>query len=339
VPDVPDLSSVSVVGGDFVIDELEKVMTPRKLVANIVDTWLQLAADRPTVCFCCTRAHADQVAKEFTLRGVGAAYLDCETSMADRAEVRRRMLRGEVKVVTNVEIVGLGIDWPEVSCISYCRPTMSDMRFVQNVGRGLRRAEGKVDLLILDHSTTTMRLGFINEIYAMHRALDDGKTKPTQPVAVLLPKPCEACSYLKPPRTAKCPNCGHVMEKHANHIAVQRGTLREIKADVERNNLIRSLPDKAHVYGQLVWWGQKKGYKPYWANMKFAEIYGVKFPRNLAWEDKVDSPVPLLLDHIYRSIERWKRKQYNGKRKAVAKPQTGVVSRSLMTKDDWEDFK
>jgi superfamily II DNA or RNA helicase len=101
-PDMPDLSGVSVVAGDFVADQLEAVMRPRKLVANIVDTWLELAADRPTVCFCCSRAHAEQVAKEFEDRGVGAGYLDCETPQSDRQAVRRRMLAGEIKVVTNV---------------------------------------------------------------------------------------------------------------------------------------------------------------------------------------------------------------------------------------------
>ena len=81
------------------------------------------------------------------------------------------MLRGEVQVVCNVDVVGLGVDWPEVSCIIYARPTMSDMRFVQNIGRGLRSAPGKDDLLILDHSTTTARLGFVDEIYELsHRA-------------------------------------------------------------------------------------------------------------------------------------------------------------------------
>jgi superfamily II DNA or RNA helicase len=136
---------------------------------------------------------------------------------------------------------------------------MSDMRFCQNIGRGLRNSPGKTDLLILDHSTTTMRLGMVDEIYGLHNSLDDGKTKAQQKMAMLLPKECEACHYLKPPRTAKCPNCGHVQEKHVAQVAVERGTLREIKADTERASLLRKLPEKPWVYGQLWWWGQRKG--------------------------------------------------------------------------------
>lgn len=356
-PDAPDLSAVGIVAGDFVADQLEKVMRPAKLVANIVATWLELAAGRSTVCFCCTRAHAEQMAHEFEAQGVGAAYLDCETPMAERAAVRRRMLAGEVKVVCNVEIVGLGVDWPEVSCIIYARPTMSDMRFVQNIGRGLRSSKGKTDLLILDHSTTTQRLGFVDEIYALHRALDDGKGKPTVQPAVLLPKACERCHYLKPPRMAKCPSCGHVMEAHAKPVAVQRGTLREMKADTERNDLLKRLPDKDHVFGQLMWWSQRKGYNPGWAANKYREIFAV-WPRGLAWEDKVDAPVTALLEHIYRSTEKWKRQQYHAKKRArdldamgskiiaeAAAPAASAaqpgrrVPGTLCTEQDLEDFK
>lgn len=357
-PDVPDLSGVSVSGGDFVAGELDEVMRPKKLVANIVETWLRLAKDRPTVCFCCSRAHADQVAKEFEAKGVGAAYLDCETPLADRREVRRRMLEGKVQVACNVEIVGIGVDWPEVSCIIYARPTMSDMRFVQNVGRGLRSCEGKTDLLILDHSTTTMRLGMVDEVYALHRSLDDGKPKPAAKVGVLLPKECEACHYLKPPRTVKCPNCGHEQAAHAKPVPVARGTLREIKADSERAELIKRLPDKANVYGQLLWWADKKGYSQGWASWKYKEIFGV-WPRGLEHEDKQDAPVPALLEHIYRSTERWKRSQDYAKRKAGrevvpngpvepqhdnARPPSATAGASfvegtLCTEEDFEEFR
>ena len=54
----------------------------------------------------------------------------------------------------------MGIDW-DVRCIILARPTKSEMLFVQIIGRGLRLAEGKEDCLILDHSDTHLRLGFV----------------------------------------------------------------------------------------------------------------------------------------------------------------------------------
>src|SRR5206468_1281099 len=125
-------------------------------------------------------AHAEQLATEFADAGVGSGYMDCDTPLAERSAMRRQMLAGEIRVICNVDVVGLGVDWPEVSCIVYARPTMSDMRFVQNIGRGLRAAPGKTDLLILDHSTTSQRLGFVSEVYALHTTLDDGRPKPKE---------------------------------------------------------------------------------------------------------------------------------------------------------------
>src|SRR5262245_364201 len=293
-PDTPDLTGVRKqvdANGvsDFVPADLDEVMRPKKLVANIVSTWRELAKDRPTVCFCCSRAHADQVAKEFSEAGIPAGYMDCNSKLTDwsdeagefhegRRTIRQKFLAGEYQVICNVEIVGIGVDWPEVSCIIYARPTMSDMRFVQNIGRGLRAHEGKSDLLILDHSTTTQRLGFVNEVYALHRTLDDGKPKPEKVVGVLLPKECPQCHYLKAPRVVICPNCGFKAEHHAKPVAVERGTLREIRPGEDMADLRRQLPEKGHVFGQLWWWAKKKGYKSGYAAVKTKEIFG-SFPR------------------------------------------------------------
>ena len=327
-PDVPDLRGVREQAGDFMPADLDEIMRPKKLVANIVETWMALGEGRPTVCFCCSRAHADQVAKEFAESGIPAVYMDCNTKMLDwvdeegeshegRRTIRRKFLAGEYRVICNVEIVGIGVDWPEVSCIIYARPTMSDMRFVQNIGRGLRSHPGKIDLLILDHSSTTMRLGFVNEVYALHKALDDGKAKAEAvKIGVALPKPCPACNYLKAPRTAVCPNCGHKAENDAKPVLVERGTLREIKAGDEMADWRKKLPDKANVFGQLCWWGRSKGYKPGWAAVKCKEIFG-SFPRAREPDpETIGMPTPELLQYIYELVEKWKKKQYYAKRQA-----------------------
>jgi superfamily II DNA or RNA helicase len=350
-PDTPDLSGVRSQNdangtSDFVAADLEEVMRPKKLVANIVEAWRELANGRPTVCFCCSRAHAEQIAMEFKAAGVGAEYLDCDTPLADRNEVRRRMLRGEVEVVTNCEVIGVGVDWPEVSCIIYARPTMSDIRFCQNIGRGLRATEGKEDLLILDHSTTTQRLGFVDEVYNYHNGLDNGKQKPENVQGVLLPKECPACHLLKPPRTAVCPHCGHKCEAHAKPVPVERGTLREVFSKKNQmDELRKKLPDREYVFGQLVWWQRKKGYKPGWVNMKFNEIYGVKFPRFDLDERKVSAPIPELVTLLYLMTEEWKKEQRNKERRrsnggaqAPSPPKGAVAAVSRFAKQ-WEDFR
>jgi DNA repair protein RadD len=367
-PDMPNLSGVRESDGDFVAADLDEVMRPKKLVANILATWKELASDRPTVGFCCSRAHADQLAKEFNGAGIGAGYVDCETPLKEREEVRRRMLAGDVQIVFNVDVIGLGVDWPEISCIVYARPTMSDMRFVQNIGRGLRASPGKEDLLILDHSTTTARLGFVDEIYAYHPKLDDGKTKPKREV-VLLPKMCPACHLMKPPRCGTCPHCGHKVEAHIDQVAVERGTLREVKSTDEMADWRKQLPDKPHCFGQLWWYGEKKGYKAGWAAHKVREIFG-SFPKaKVPDRDMITEPVIELRNYLWIAKEKWKKEQYNAGRRtarangngnghmngnghanghdkgALTDREQAIIDRvaeqakaSLMTDDDWNDM-
>ena len=278
----PDLTNVRIDRqgtGDYVENDLHEVMGRAKLVADIVQAWKDLAEDRPTILFAVNRDHAAQLAKEFEAAGVASGYMDCETPTSERRELRRRFRDADIRVMCNVDVIGLGVDWPEVACISYCRPTRSEMRFVQNIGRGLRIDEGKADLIVIDHSDSTLRLGFVSDIH--HPELDDGKPKVNGTVPVELPKECPKCHYVKPKRTAACPNCGHVTEHHAREILVDPGTMREVKAeDLVREKPVaarlgKTMADKARVYGQLLWRARKNGYRDGYAIVKYKEIYGV----------------------------------------------------------------
>src|SRR5262249_561648 len=113
-----------------------------------------------------------------------------------------------------------------VRTIVLARPTKSEMRYVQAIGRGLRPADGKDHCLILDHSDTTLRLGFVSDI--AHEELDDGKIRARKPRDnIKLPKECPQCAYLRPAGTNKCPNCGFEA-KPVSKVRVVDGELREL---------------------------------------------------------------------------------------------------------------
>ena len=173
-PDHPDLRGVKNVAGDYHEGQLSEVMNKAVLTANIVETWLQKGEDRPTLCFAVDRAHAKALQQQFEAAGVPTGYQDAHTSKEERAEIRRKFHRGEIKVVCNVGTLTTGVDW-DVRCIVFARPTRSEILYVQIVGRGLRTTEGKDDCLILDHSDTALRLGFVTDIH--HDKLDDGRPR------------------------------------------------------------------------------------------------------------------------------------------------------------------
>lgn len=274
-PSHPDLSGVRTIAGDYAEDDLAKVMDQIPLIADVVDTWKRLGQDRPTLCFAVNRAHAKHLQRRFEQSGIPAGYIDAYTNAQDREEVRKQFARGEIKVVCNVGCLTTGVDW-DVRCIILARPTKSEILFTQIIGRGLRTAEGKDFCLILDHSDTHLRLGFVTDI--CHETLDDGKHKEsTEKRKELLPKECPECAYLKPPKVSTCPQCGFKPERQPG-VHEADGELQELQQGTktqQKNNRTTSNEDKAAFYGGLLHYAQSKGYKQGWAANQYRENFGV----------------------------------------------------------------
>ncbi len=207
-PSHPDLSKVRTVAGDYHTDELSQAMSQGTLTADIVRTWLALGEGRPTLCFGVDRAHAKTLQAQFEASGVPCGYLDANSTPDVRDTVRQRFKAGELKVVCNVGVLTTGVDW-DVRCIILARPTKSEILYTQIIGRGLRRATGKDHCLVLDHSDTTLRLGFVTDIH--HHKLDDGKLADAagkRDVVEAKPKECPSCHYVRAPKVPNCPACG-----------------------------------------------------------------------------------------------------------------------------------
>lgn len=284
-PSHPDLSGIHTVAGDYHEGELSAKMSEGKLVADAVDTWLKLAENRPTLCYAVDRIHAKHLQQKFEAAGVACGYQDAFTGDNDkkskssglwiegRKNIKRKFHNGEYPVVCNVGTLTTGIDW-DVRCISLCRPTKSDMLFVQIIGRGLRTAEGKDHCLILDHSDNHTRLGFVTDIDASFEGLHVGKTPVTsnRTEGIALPKECPQCTYLKPPRTALCPACGF-LAKATYNVKPEAGELRELKPKPKQPQ--QTTFDKQVFFSELLAYAQGKGYKQGWASNQFRERTGV----------------------------------------------------------------
>ncbi|MHA6687660.1 DEAD/DEAH box helicase [Mesorhizobium sp. A556] len=205
-PAHPDLTNVRTVAGDYHEGQLSVAMSQPVLIADTVSTWLRLGEDRPTLCFAVDRAHARKLADQFEAAGVPTGYVDMDTPSDERRRIGERLKHGQIKVVCNVYTLTTGVDW-DVRCIILARPTKSETLFTQIIGRGLRTAAGKVDCLILDHSDTTLRLGFVDDIHhdrldmsAHQKGSNSRKDRDTP-----LPKECSACSRLSHPASASAP--------------------------------------------------------------------------------------------------------------------------------------
>jgi superfamily II DNA or RNA helicase len=279
-PAHPDLKGVRTVAGDYHEGDLGTAMDKQLLVADIVETWLKHGVGRPTLCFAVNRLHAQHIAERFAEHGVRAGYVDCYSLPTERADIRRKFYSGEYQVVCNVGVLTIGVDW-DVRCIVLARPTKSEMLYVQMIGRGLRTAEGKDHCLILDHSDTTLRLGFVTEIH--HDELDDGRMREYHKRdRIKLPKECPRCALLRPPSTPQCPNCGFIATP-VNKIVHADGDLHELtRAKVPIIDPAAKAERQRRVYAELRYIEQERGYKSGWAWHKFNERFGECPARNLA---------------------------------------------------------
>jgi superfamily II DNA or RNA helicase len=267
-PGHPDLSAVRTVAGDYHEGDLSKAMDRPELVADIVQTWMQRGADRPSFVFAVDRAHAKTLQRQFQAAGIATEYIDAYTERQERERIRLRFQAGEIKVVCNVGCLTTGVDW-DVRCIVLARPTKSEILFVQMIGRGLRTAPGKPDCLILDHSDTHQRLGFVTDI--VHGHLDDGtarisgkRDKPTSS----LPKLCPKCSYLRPPKVHECPACGFAPELRSD-IRPAAGDLIEVTRP-----LPPSIEERQRWYSGLLYIAHERSYREGFAAYKFKEKFG-----------------------------------------------------------------
>jgi superfamily II DNA or RNA helicase len=301
-PDVPDLSGVKSVAGDFHEGEVADVMEGKALMASVVETWLARGENRPTLLFGVNRAHAKQLSEAFERAGVATAYVDAFTDSVERQLIERRFRSGEVKIACSVRTLTTGVDWP-VSCIIDAAPTKSIMLHVQKIGRGLRVNEGTEDLLVLDHAGNSLRLGLVTDI---HRDKLDATPKgERQPVErkEKLPKECGNCAALITSLT--CPFCGHERKPVAGVETVD-GELVEL---TPKKNSAATKEEKQRFYGMCLWLAKKRGYKPGWAANKFREKFQV-WPRRL--DDVPVEPDPAFLNWEKSRRIAWAKKKAKG---------------------------
>jgi superfamily II DNA or RNA helicase len=305
-PSHPDLTGVRTVDGDYHEVDLSGVMNDGMLVADIVDTWLRRAENRSTFCFAVDRAHAKHLQQQFTAAGVSTGYIDAYTPGNKREDIHRKFQAGQIRVVCNVGCLTTGIDW-DVRCIILARPTKSEMLFVQIIGRGLRPAEGKEDCLILDHSDTHLRLGFVTDIH--HDVLDDGRSRAnSRSDRIRLPKECPQCAFLKPPRMRECPACGFKAEAISD-VEIADGELIEV---IGRKKRDRQLSDgeKSAFYAQLKGYAQTHDYANGWAAHKFRDKFNL-WPNGYEQVPAMD-PTPKVLSWIKSRQIAWaKSKQHH----------------------------
>ncbi|MET3350473.1 UNVERIFIED_ORG: superfamily II DNA or RNA helicase/HKD family nuclease [Arthrobacter sp. UYEF1] len=154
VSDDVDLSQLEWKRGNYDTAQLSNLYTGNdaraaKVIRELRDKVTSTHQMR-AIGFCVSVQHAHYMAEVFNRAGIAAVAVDGSTNDADRAAALERLRRREINCIFAVDLFNEGLDLPQVDTILLLRPTQSATIFLQQLGRGLRRAEGKAVLTVMD---------------------------------------------------------------------------------------------------------------------------------------------------------------------------------------------
>lgn len=208
-----DMEGVSIGStGDYSKPQMVSRVKDSKIVGDVVEHYIKIAAGKLGITFVPSVEIAANVSRAFNAAGVPAEAISAKTPDAVRAEATRRLRRGDLKQLVNVDIFGEGFDLPAIEVVSMARPTESYVLFCQQFGRALRPMEGKSHALIIDHVGNVMRLC---ERYGLPDAARDwnllGREKKgngRDPDSIPL-RMCPSCTGVFQSYQRVCPYCAH----------------------------------------------------------------------------------------------------------------------------------
>ncbi|UKT62796.1 DEAD/DEAH box helicase [Pedobacter mucosus] len=154
ISDSIDLSVVKWRNGRYEASELTKIYTSNdRRVGEIItncEKYLTAINEVRALCFCVNKEHASFMAEKFCINKLKADYITSDSSPDKRNTIRHRLFTKEINFLFVVDMFNEGVDIPEIDTVLFLRPTESLTIFLQQLGRGLRLAENKDFLTVLD---------------------------------------------------------------------------------------------------------------------------------------------------------------------------------------------
>jgi|TARA_B100002003_G_scaffold249097_1_gene284498 superfamily II DNA or RNA helicase len=152
--DATDLSTLTWRSGAYDVSELTSLYTAHDLrTSRIIREVNQKIGDPQAMRalgFCVSIAHAEYMAAAFLKSGINAKAITSDSPSQERASALASLAAGDLQALFTVDLFNEGVDIPAIDVVLMLRPTESATVFLQQLGRGLRRTEGKDVLTVLD---------------------------------------------------------------------------------------------------------------------------------------------------------------------------------------------
>lgn len=245
--------------GEYVRSETEARIDKPSIVGDVVSHYKKYAAGTQAIAFAVTVKHSKHLRDAFIAAGIIAEHLDGETPQKERYEIMARFRAGTIKVLTNVELFGEGLDVPGIQTVILARPTASFSWYRQMVGRGLRPAPGKTHAIIIDAVRNCERHGLPDD--PAEFSLKDGliKNKKEGPSVRI----CRNCFAANESKEKVCTQCGAPLiskDGPKREVKTVSGELTEVDLNALRMQRKKEQAT-AQTEADLIELGKERGYK------------------------------------------------------------------------------
>ena len=235
-----DVQGVKKRGGEFIAKALQDAANNRDVVEAACDDLVERGKDRRSwLVFCTGIDHAIEVARSLRDRGVTAQTVTGKTPKDERARILREFKAGNIRALTNANVLTTGFDAPNVDLLAMLRPTLSTSLYVQMMGRGTRvdgvnlnqfataeercaaiAASRKPNCLVLDYAGNVRRHGPVDVVAVEDKKKREESDEEPGRVEVddVQAKECPECEELVAANARKCKFCGFEFgePKHAD---------------------------------------------------------------------------------------------------------------------------
>ena len=218
-----DTTGVHKRGGDYIESELQAAVDTDDINKRVVAEVVRFGSGRKSwLVFCAGVDHAGHIADELKSAGINAACVTGKTPKSERESILARFKSGEIRALTNANVLTTGFDHPGIDLIAMLRPTMSPGLYVQMAGRGMRVDAGKRDCLVLDFAGVVSQHGPITAVQPPKKSGDGAGEAPV--------KVCDDCHELVHLSAKSCPACGAVFpERKKSELSLRQDDIMGIE--------------------------------------------------------------------------------------------------------------
>lgn len=153
---------INTTGRDYDQDSLKEYNRSQSLTTTIYEAIKEFKERKHILVFTSFVDEAEIIAKELNEIGIKASCVSSRNKKSERKQILRDFKSGEIKVVVNAKLLTIGYDFPELDCIIDAAPTLSLALHNQKIGRGVRIAPNKTNLLYLDVVRNSKKFGDVS---------------------------------------------------------------------------------------------------------------------------------------------------------------------------------